>query len=107
MFKTTVSRRKMIKAGVACVAVPFTGIATLRAEGEQLDEADPTAMALGYLHDATAVDAEKFPRRTEDMFCNTCALYTGAEGEEWGPCAIFPGKMVAALGWCNSFAPKA
>lgn len=109
MSNTNPDRRRVIKAGAACLAVSFVGIAPLRAE-DQLDEADPTAMALGYKHDASAVDVEKFPRRAGDegaaMFCDTCALYTGAENEEWGPCAIFPGKVVAAKGWCNSFAPK-
>ncbi len=106
MHFKNISRRQAIKVGAVSVAVPFLGVSALRAEGDQLDEADPTAMALGYVHDATAVDKEKFPRYTDDMLCSTCALYTGADGEEWGPCAIFPGKMVAAAGWCNSFAPK-
>jgi len=111
MSGKSINRRLVLKTGVACAVVPFVGLGQLRAQDAKLEENDPTAMALGYLHDASAVDTEKFPRRAGDagaeMFCDTCALYTGAEGEEWGPCAIFPGKVVAAKGWCNSFAPKA
>lgn len=76
----------------------------------KLEESDPQAMSLGYKHDAANVDLEKYPRRgtpeAANQFCRNCVLYSGAEGDEWGPCSIFAGKLVAAGGWCATYAPK-
>lgn len=76
-----------------------------------LSETDPTAAALGYHHDATKVNPATFPRRSTEpggdtQFCDNCVLYIGAPGNDWGPCALFPGKSVAAKGWCNVWAAK-
>ena len=38
--------------------------------------------------------------------CRLTALVQGNDGEEWRPCQIFPGKLVAANGWCTVWAPK-
>ncbi|MEF1220553.1 high-potential iron-sulfur protein [Photobacterium damselae] len=38
--------------------------------------------------------------------CANCALIQGKDGDEWRPCAIFPGKLVNANGWCSAYAPK-
>jgi len=72
----------------------------------ELDLDDPTARALGYQHDATLVDPQQFPQRQPAHLCSNCALYTGREGDEWGPCGLFPGKAVNAGGWCNAWAPR-
>jgi hypothetical protein len=81
-----------------------------------LDEDHPTAKVLGYKHDVSDVDIVKFPRRAGEegakQFCDNCSLYTKdglkVEGSDkvWGKCAIFPNNVVAAKGWCNSWAPK-
>jgi hypothetical protein len=63
----------------------------------QLDPDDPQAKALDYVH------ASENP----EQLCKNCQLYTGKEGAEWGPCAIFPGKGVNANGWCKSWLKKA
>ena len=34
------------------------------------------------------------------------ALIQGNDGDAWRPCQIFPGKAVAAAGWCSVWAPK-
>ena len=72
----------------------------------QLAESDPQAQALNYVVDASTVDAGKYPQYSAGKDCSNCALYTGAEGSEFGPCSIFPGKLVAAKGWCSVYAPK-
>lgn len=110
------SRRRFlaIGAGVA-VAVPLSAVVgSLKAyaqDSDHLAEDNPQAMALGYKNDATQVDTAKYPKRAGDagakQFCHSCNLYKGAEGEEWGPCQIFPGKLVHANGWCNAWVPKA
>jgi len=106
--KRPIRRRTLLGAGISAVAVSF--IPRISAAEDMLDPADPAASALGYAEDATAVDTVKYPQRAGDagknQFCDTCALYTGADGEQSGPCNIFPGKTVAAKGWCVAFAAK-
>lgn len=79
-----------------CTAIPL-GIlinTTANAQDEpQLDESDPQAQALGYVHQSA----------TDGQTCSNCQLYQGEAGSEWGPCAIFPGKSVNANGWCKSW----
>ena len=108
-----VSRRRFITiAAGAAATLPLASLmSALPASASdlpQLAEDDAQAAALGYRHDAATVDTGKFPKRAGDagatQFCNNCQLYQG--GDEWGPCSIFPGKSVAAKGWCNAWVPK-
>ena len=69
-------------------------------------ETDAQAVALGYKHDAKQVDKAKFPKYVEGQLCSNCQLYT-AKGPKDGLCTIFPGKLVAADGWCNLWVKKA
>jgi hypothetical protein len=69
----------------------------------RLEENNPTAKALNYVHDAKTIDAAK---RFSDRFCNNCALFAGDSDDEWAGCSIFPGKAVANQGWCSVWAPK-
>lgn len=73
----------------------------------RLEESDPQARSLGYVHDATSVDGSRYPQYSAGQECANCALYLGQDGEEWGGCSIFPGKLVNARGWCSVYAPKA
>lgn len=73
----------------------------------RLEESDPQAQSLSYVHDASSVDASKFPRYEDGQVCSNCALYLDQDGAEWGGCSIFPGKLVNANGWCSVYAPKA
>ena len=83
-------------------AAPTTPVGT----GPMLDEADPTAVALGYVADASRADKAKYPSFVEGSNCANCALYQGASGSEAGPCPLFAGKQVAAKGWCASYVKK-
>ena len=103
------SRRTFVKAGVATAAlVGLAGLnpgRTLRAEGlPQLEEGNPQAQALKYVHDASTVVAAD--RGGEGNVCETCRFYTGEPSAEWGPCSLFPGKGVKASGWCAGFVAK-
>jgi len=73
----------------------------------KVDEKDPQAVALGYLADATKVDAKKYPKYAAGQLCNNCALYQAKAGEAWGGCPLFAGKQVAGKGWCTAWAKKA
>lgn len=74
--------------------------------GPMLDEADAAAVALGYVADTTRADKTKYPKHATDQACVNCALYQGTAGAESGPCPLFPGKQVAAKGWCSSYVKK-
>ena len=106
-------RRFITVAATAAAAVPLASL--LRAlpahadDMPKLSEDDAQAKALGYKHDASAVDTTKFAKRAGDagatQFCDNCQLYQGGDAE-WGPCSIFPGRAVAAKGWCNAWVLK-
>lgn len=74
--------------------------------GSMVDEADATAMALGYVADAARVDTVKHPNFAAGSACADCVLYQGAAGSEAGPCPLFTGKQVSAKGWCSSYVKK-
>jgi hypothetical protein len=80
--------------------------ASAQAQPAMVNEKDATAVALGYAADATKVDAKKVPKYAAGQKCNTCQLYTGKAGDPAGGCGIFPGKMVAANGWCSAYVKK-
>ena len=108
MDKSKVARRSFLRNTLAAsAAVPLAAIPhVLRADSHRLREDDPTAVALGYKHDANDVDIAKFPRRAtaegQKQLCSNCKLFQ-AGSEEWGGCSIFPGKEVNANGWCNAW----
>lgn len=96
-------RRSVLKlAASTAVAVP---VATLLSRGTawagelpQVDENDPQAKALQYVHDAS--DAGE--KRKDGQFCKSCNLIQSTSGE-WRGCSIFPGKAVNENGWCAAW----
>ena len=95
------TRRSFLYAlGTGVIAIPLSTLtregSVSAADAPKLDPEDPTAKALEYVH--VSADATQL--------CVGCQLYTGAAGDEWGPCAIFPGKLVNAKGWCKSWIVK-
>ena len=108
-MQSKLSRRRFLVASGAVVAVPLALAATRAraAELPHLDEADATASALGYRHDTGKVDGGKYPAHKATQTCAGCSLVQGAAADAWRPCGLFPGKAVAARGWCAAFAAKA
>lgn len=72
-----------------------------------VDEKSPQAVALGYVADASRVDAKKFPKYAAGQLCSNCALYQGKPSDAAAPCSLFAGKPVAGKGWCNAWVRKA
>lgn len=103
-----VARRTFLRTALSASAViPLASIPIiLRADQHRVDEADPSATALGYRHDAASVDTAKYPARAtsegKKQFCDNCRLYQ-AGNEGWGNCGIFPGKQVKGKGWCSAW----
>jgi len=73
----------------------------------QVDAKDPQAVALGYVSDAAMVDKAKYKTYVAGSHCATCALFQGQASDTEGGCPLFPGKHVAAKGWCSAWAKKA
>ena len=104
-----IARRKFIQLSAAAAAGAIVSPAR-KASAEdmpKLTEDDPMAVAMKYTHDASTVDAASRANPAADQNCANCALIQGEDGAEWRPCQIFPGKSVAAAGWCSVWAPKA
>lgn len=81
--------------------------ATDYASWPRVDEAEPVAVALSYKHDASKIDPAKQPRHKAGQVCRSCIQFKGSATDEWGPCGIFPKKLVNANGWCTTYAAKA
>ena len=79
--------------------------ATVHAQAA-LDEKDPQAQALGYVADASRVDARKNSKYAPGQNCAGCTLYQGKAGDAAGGCPLYPGKHVSAKGWCTAWVKK-
>ncbi len=92
-------RKLLLNAGKATLAIPLVVLVRQAAHATDLPElelTDSTGQALGYIRES----------EVDDQTCANCQLYTGVEGEDLGPCALFPGKSVRAAGWCKSWIQK-
>ena len=103
------SRRQLLKS--VLLATPI-GLCAVRGSGAlaaatgaprtPLDEQDAAAKALGYRQDARSVDTQAFPAWRRGQSCSTCALIEFGTARQRG-CSLFPGKLVAAGGWCSGW----
>ena len=113
MPKRSVSRRaalKILGLGTAGTAV-FAGFGSAgadpgKADAAKLDANDPAALALGYVENAAAVDAKKYPAFVPGSNCDNCLRLEGTPGSDYRPCSLFPGKLVSVRGWCSEWTPE-
>jgi hypothetical protein len=100
-MQINMTRRALVQRGlIASALVPVAGLfVSTAAHGESpaLDSSDPTAKALGYVTKSAKPDAN----------CANCSQFQAKAGDAMGPCTIFPGKSVAAAGWCSGWVKKA
>ncbi len=101
----------IVPATVIAQRLVFGGSTAFAANEPMVGEKDPQAVGLGYHADASKVDVKKFPKRAGEegkkQFCSGCMFYQGGTDPlktKSAPCQLFPGKQVAAKGWCNSWA---
>lgn len=99
-------RRILLTGGLAAAALTLGRTVSAADGGQRLSPDDPQAKALGYVEDAANVDPAEWPKFADPsgQHCANCALYQGGSAD-WGGCGIFPGKQVAAAGWCNAWVP--
>lgn len=106
------NRRNFLKMGIKAGggAIALSAIPIQLVAADEVSEDEPLAQAMGYRVDASTVDTTKFPKRAGDaganQFCNNCALYAGAAGDETAPCSIFQNRLVRGGGWCNAWVAK-
>ena len=108
--ESPIERRSLLKGVLMTVAtLPIASLVVGRsayAAPAILDEKDPQAKALGYLADATKVDAKSNPTYKPGQTCANCLQLQGSAGDKYRPCNLFPGKLVAASGWCKAWVKK-
>ena len=94
-------RQLMGMVGASAAVVPLSAVVgSLPSHAEDLPLVDPgSAQAAALQYTATTPD--------EATKCSNCTLFQGAQGDETGPCPLFPGSAVAADGWCSAYVPKA
>ena len=108
------NRRQLL---ARAATVPVLALAVKPAWGAQeealelISEDHATAKALSYVHDAAAS-----PKRTTEeqkkQFCDNCIHYAAKEPvgpnpeDGRGTCALLPGYLVAAKGWCAVWVKK-
>ena len=104
MPDSAVNRRSLVKslAAAAAVAAIFRGGKSGAAELPHLEVKEPAAVALGYVENATQVDAKKYPAYVKGSRCDNCLQLQGSSGA-YRPCNLFPGKLVSAAGWCSGW----
>ena len=90
------SRRQFIAATLPAVALTLTGARVAQAQAARLDEKDPQAVAIGYLHDASKVDAKKYAQWAAGRNCANCQLYEAKRSDAWGRWGVVGGKEVNA-----------
>ena len=97
---TRLTRRAVLRTAiVAGTLIPVAALLSREASAAEmpdLDVADPTAKALGYV--------TKSVKPGQD--CVGCAQFVGKAGDATGGCKIFPGKRVAGGGWCSAYVKK-
>ena len=98
------SRRSFLTQLAAVGAAVPVGQAWAQSGAAQVEESSETAVALGYLHDTTKVDAKKFPQHQAAQRCVNCSFWQGKADAAWAGCAMFGRKQVAAAGWCQVWA---
>ena len=108
MTDPKISRRRLLQGAIAGIAaVPAAAlIARNAAAAEALSENDPTAKSLGYVTDASKVNAKANPTYKPGQKCANCLQFSGKPNAADGPCTIFPNKTVKAAGWCKVWVVK-
>jgi hypothetical protein len=68
-----------------------------------LAEDEPDAKELGYVADASLLEARLNEKFAHGQQCVSCDLYRGNFTAESGPCKTFPGRRVLSHGWCTQY----
>jgi len=100
------SRRALLRGlalGAAGAVIGARGARAAEAAQTKVDVHDPQAMALGYVENAGQVDPKKYPQYVAGSNCDNCLQLQGKPGNNYRPCTLFSGKLVAVAGWCSGW----
>jgi hypothetical protein len=107
------SRRSLLQRlalGAAGAAVGVRGAQAAQpvqpAQPAKVDVHDREAVALGYVENASQVDTKKYPQYVSGTNCDNCLQLQGKPGNNYRPCTLFSGKLVAVAGWCSGWAAE-
>ena len=89
-------RRDFLRTGALLAGASLIPVKLL-ADEPRLSVDDPQAKALAYTETS----------ETDGQTCANCIHATGDLASDWVGCRLFPGKQVAAAGWCKVWAPAA
>jgi hypothetical protein len=108
MSEKTFPRRTLLKGALLGVAaVPVASLLNpAEAAPGKVDPNSPQAKSLGYVEDATKVDAKANPNYKAGQVCSNCLQATGKPGDAQVPCNIFAGQLVNAKGWCKVYVKR-
>ena len=101
MSHASTARRVFMLRAVA--ATSLFGTAATAQTQTKVDEADETAVGLGYKHDTTKGDAKKYPQHKAGQKCTNCQFWQGSPTDVWAGCSMFGRKQIAAGGWCLAY----
>jgi hypothetical protein len=102
-FLKNLTHMAVVSAAAVSAGMPIAA----RADAAKVEESDPQAKALGYVHDSAKADQAKFPKHAVAQKCGNCQLFQGKAGDAQGACPLFAGKMVSSGGWCSAYIKKA
>ena len=108
-MEKNLTRRKLLKS--IAVALPASSVilnqSAFAQDAPKVDPNDPAAKALLYVESIADLDKSnpQAARYEDGQTCANCVQIQG-ESADFMPCGIFPGKVVAAAGWCSVWAPK-
>jgi High potential iron-sulfur protein len=99
-------RTFVIHSSIGAAGLLVAGLT--QAQPAMLLESSSPAKTLGYREDSSKVISASNPKHVAGQKCANCQMYRASQsGTVAGACAIFPGKLVAAEGWCDAFVQKA
>jgi hypothetical protein len=106
----TILRRDFIRGALGATffapAITLTGARALAQGLTPLDPTDPTAHSLGFVTDATQVQASANPTFKAGQHCAACSQFQGKATDASAPCTIYAGHTVPGGGWCRVFTPR-
>ena len=100
------SRRTLLIASLGAASALALSRQAIAA-AQLLSISDPTALALGYVLNATTVDKAKYANYAAGQTCGNCTYYGGKPTDSTAPCPFFGGKQVEGAGWCRVYQKKA
>jgi hypothetical protein len=103
------NRRRFLQhvvVGASALTMARLGIAEEAKETKEALAADDAyAKAMGFVLNTNDADSAKFPKHSTDQNCAKCQLWSGADGDDLGPCSFFGGRLTPRDGWCRNFKP--